>query len=135
MPHLFWFEPLPGRASSPIPCAKGGLPASLRCMPVLKFTIMMGPLMQLGVPSKHPHLPELSVTVLSCLQVLLLLDIDFMVSNNLNSPDLQDQMYQAVQAEQLLVLPAFEASLENEAGQQLVDAACAGRACTAHTAM
>eukprot|EP00891_Asterochloris_glomerata_P007152 jgi/Astpho2/7152/Aster-x1419 len=59
-------------------------------------------------------------------EVLLLLDVDFMVSHNLNSAGLQDHIYQAVQAEQLLVLPAFEASLENEAGQQLVDAACAG---------
>lgn len=82
-----------------------------------------------------PHQQELGITVTSCPQVLLLLDVDFMVSHNLNSAGLQDHIYQAVQAEQLLVLPAFEASLENEAGQQLVDAACAGRACIPCSAM
>ena len=86
-------------------------------------------------PAKLLNPQELGITVISCPQVLLLLDIDFMVSNSLNSAGLQDQIYQAVQAEQLLVLPAFEASLEDEAGQQLVDAACAGGACTPHTAM
>ena len=88
--------------------------------------------MSTAKPQTHK---SLGTTVVSCLQVLLLLDIDFMVSNNLNSAGLKDQIYQAVQTEQLLVLPAFEASLENEAGQQLVDAACAGRACTPRTAM
>ena len=77
------------------------------------------------------------LTSLSCLhvcplllQVLLLLDVDFMISNSLNEPQHTAWIHEMVSSGMLVVLPAFEPVHSDQAGQETVFKACTGRAPT-----
>lgn len=61
-----------------------------------------------------------------CTQVLLLLDVDFMVSHSLNELQHSNWLQTAVSKSVLIVIPAFEPVMSDVAAQRDVLKACQG---------
>ena len=66
------------------------------------------------------------ISGLCCLQVLLLLDVDFMVSSSLNEAQHSRWVHSVVSQGVLVVVPALEPVSDDEASQQAVFRTCQG---------
>ena len=82
----------------------------------------------MGVVSTHAVLLLIQrLSWLPPLQVLLLLDVDFMISSSLNLPQHTAWIYDMVSSGVLVVLPALEPVHSDEAAQQAVIRTCTGQ--------
>ena len=67
------------------------------------------------------------------MQVLLLLDVDFMISSSLNEIQHSDWLYRVVSQDMLVVLPAFEPVGDDLHSQEAIIRACHGKHMTWQT--